>query len=84
MLFALLMALGILALPFLVGALVVAAFVFWIWMLIDAIVNQRLSGGERIAWVVLIWFTHWIGGLFYLCLARNRHRSSARSTPLAV
>jgi hypothetical protein len=32
------------------------AFVFWIWMIIDAIQNKGLTDGEKIAWV-LVWYS---------------------------
>ncbi len=34
---------------YLVGLLV---FIFWLWMLIDCIMNQKLSGSQRIVWVL--------------------------------
>ena len=61
----------VVALPLAVVAIVVAAFVFWIWMLVDAIRNNQLSGWARVGWAVLIWFTHWIGALVYLFVARK-------------
>jgi hypothetical protein len=45
------------------GVLVLAAFVFWIWMLVDAVTNKGLGDGEKIAWVLVILFTHFIGAL---------------------
>ena len=31
------------------------AFVFWIWMIIDAIQNKGLTDGEKIAWVLVVY-----------------------------
>ena len=52
------------------------AFVFWIWMLVDAIRNDRISGWARVGWAALIWFTHWVGALFYFFLARRNSRAA--------
>jgi len=54
------------------GALTVAAFVFWIWMLIHAIGNQGLSGTERIIWVLVVIFLHFLGALLYFFLGRPK------------
>jgi cytochrome c oxidase assembly factor CtaG len=52
--------------------LVVLAFIFWIWMLIDCIQNQRLSGNEKVAWVLVIIFLHALGGLIYFLVGRQK------------
>jgi len=52
--------------------LVLLGFVFWIWMLIDAIRNRSLSDGEKVAWVLVILFLHFIGALVYLIFGRSR------------
>jgi Phospholipase_D-nuclease N-terminal len=39
--------------------------VFWVWMLVDCICNSRMRGGSKIGWLILIFFTHWIGALIY-------------------
>jgi cytochrome c oxidase assembly factor CtaG len=64
---------GIIALLFALGCLVavVLAFVFWIWMLIDAIKNPRLDGTQRIVWVLVIIFLHALGALIYFLAGRS-------------
>jgi hypothetical protein len=62
---------GILFLLFFI-ALGVLASVFWIWMLIDAIQNPGLSGTERIVWVLVIIFLHFLGALIYFFAGRRR------------
>ena len=52
-------------------ALVILAFVFWIWMLIDAIGNNRLSSSQRIVWVLVILFLHGLGALIYFFAGRE-------------
>ena len=53
------------------------SFVFWIWMLIHAIKNDGLSDTEKLIWVVVIVFTHFIGALIYMFVGRPKRRISA-------
>ena len=68
--FAPLLSIIFLALP--VGLLGILAFIFWIWMLIDAIQNPRLSGNERIVWVLVIIFVPFLGPIIYFFAGRGR------------
>ena len=56
----------------LVAPLVLLASVFWIWMLIHAITNRGLGDGEKIAWVLVILFLHFLGALIYFFAGRSR------------
>ena len=56
---------------------VVLTTVFWIWMLVDSITNPGLDGTERIIWVLVIFFTHVLGAVLYLLLARGKRGSGA-------
>lgn len=47
-------------------------FAFWIWMLVDAITNNGLSGTEKIVWVLVIIFLHFLGALIYFFVGRSR------------
>ena len=53
------------------------SFAFWIWMLIHAIKNDGLSDTEKLIWVIVIVFTHFIGALIYFFVGRPRRRISA-------
>jgi hypothetical protein len=57
--------------------LALALFAFWIWMLISAVQNKGLSEGEKIAWVLVIVFVHWLGALLYFFVGHPK-----RKTPL--
>jgi phosphotransferase system glucose/maltose/N-acetylglucosamine-specific IIC component len=61
------------------GIIGLAVFVFWIWMLIDAIQNKGLTDGEKICWVLAIVFLHIIGALLYFFIGRPK-----ANTPLTV
>jgi hypothetical protein len=65
---------GIIGLLFglVVFAIGVAACIFWIWMLIHAITNNGLSGTEKIVWVLVIIFLHFLGALIYFFVGRSR------------
>jgi hypothetical protein len=66
---------GIFMLMFLV-IIGLLAFVFWIWMIIDAIQNQGLTDGEKIAWVLVVVFLHCLGALIYFLIGHPK-----RDTP---
>ena len=50
----------------------VLGFVFWIWMLVSAITNPRIGGGEKIAWVLVIIFLNFLGALIYCLVGKSR------------
>ncbi len=54
------------------GVIALALFVFWIWMLIHAITNKGLTDTEKIVWVLVIIFVHFIGALIYFFVGRPR------------
>ncbi|HEX4350571.1 MAG TPA: PLDc N-terminal domain-containing protein [Verrucomicrobiae bacterium] len=69
----------LLVLMFLIGLpLMLALFAFWIWMLISAVQNNGLSEGEKIAWVLVIVFLHWLGALLYYFIGHPK-----RITPVS-
>ena len=63
-------------------ALVLFFFVFWIWMLVDCIKNDRISSNEKIVWALAIVFFHFLGSIIYFFAGRTRQRS-VTSPPLA-
>jgi hypothetical protein len=68
---------AILLLALVLAPLALLGFVFWIWMLIHAIQNKALNDGERIAWVLVILFLHFIGALIYFAVGRNKQNLAA-------
>ena len=69
---------GIIGLFFIVlGAIIsLAACIFWIWMIIDAIQNKGLTDGEKIGWVLVVIFLHIIGALIYFFIGRPKGNTS--------
>lgn len=53
------------------GLLTLLATIFWIWMLVNAIMNPRFSGVQRLVWVLVIFFTHFLGALIYFFVGRK-------------
>ena len=49
-----------------------AAFAFWIWMLIHAAQNKGLSEGEKVAWVLIIVLVHFLGAVIYFFVGRQK------------
>ena len=43
----------------------IAITIFWIWMLIDCITNDKIRGGSKIFWLLAIFFSHIIGAVIY-------------------
>ena len=48
-----------------------AVFVFWIWALIDAIRNPRLTDNERLIWILVIVLAQGLGALIYVLAGRK-------------
>ncbi len=44
---------------------------FWLWMLIDCLLNKTLHNSQKILWVLLILFTHIFGAVFYFLYKRT-------------
>lgn len=49
----------------------VAAFGFWLWMLIDALQNPTLDSTGRLIWVLVIIFLHGLGAVIYFFVGRK-------------
>ena len=56
------------------------AFVFWIWMIIDAIQNKGLTDGEKIAWVLVVVFLHCVGALLYFLIGHPKRNTPVTAT----
>ena len=47
-------------------------FIFWVWMLIDAIKNPNLDGTQRVIWVLVIFFLPCLGSIIYYVAGRSK------------
>ncbi len=49
----------------------ILGFIFWIWMLIDAIRNKSLTDTEKIVWVLVVIFLNFLGAVIYFFVGRK-------------
>lgn len=47
---------------------------FWIWMLVDCATKEPSQGNDKIIWMLVIIFTHWIGALIYFLVRRPERK----------
>ena len=63
------------------GMLVVLLlFLFWLWMLENAITNSALHSKEKLIWSLIILFVPLIGAFVYYFLAHRPYRRSPLNT----
>jgi len=48
------------------------AFIFWLWMLIHAITNKGISGGEKVAWILVVIFIPLLGSIIYFFVGKPK------------
>ncbi|MBI3415040.1 MAG: PLDc_N domain-containing protein [Verrucomicrobia bacterium] len=46
--------------------------IFWIWMLVDCATKESNQSNDKIVWILIIVFTHFIGALIYFFVRRSR------------
>ena len=51
-----------------------AFFAFWLWMLVDCATKEPSQGNDKIIWILVIIFTHWIGALIYYLVRRPERK----------
>ena len=44
--------------------------VFWVWMLVDCLMNESSEGNDKIIWAVVILATHLLGAALYYFVRR--------------
>ena len=47
---------------------------FWIWMLIDCATKEPSEGNDKVIWILVIIFTHFIGALIYYFIRRPERK----------
>jgi hypothetical protein len=48
----------------------IAATIFWLWMLVDALANEPTTE-QKILWFLVIFCLHFIGAIIYLFVRRS-------------
>jgi hypothetical protein len=61
---------GLAAFGVLIVVLVIVASIFWLWMLIDALVNEPTTN-DKMLWFLVIFFLHIIGAIIYFVVRRS-------------
>ena len=58
----------------------VAASAFWIWALVDCAMKEPpTQGTNKVIWILIILFTHFLGALLYVLIRRpDRIRETGR------
>src|SRR5205814_95148 len=67
---------GMAFLMIVIWVLAILANVFWLWMLIDALVNERRTE-DKILWFLVIFLLHFVGALVYLFVRRSGQTRAA-------
>jgi len=57
-----------------VALLVVLVHVFWVWMLVDCLMNESSEGNDKLVWALVIVFTSVLGATIYYLVRRPRRR----------
>ena len=62
------------------GVLVaIATSVVWIWALVDCAMKEPSTGTNKVVWILVIVFTHFLGALLYILIRRpERIRETGR------
>ena len=58
------------AFTMLFAALMVGATVFWVLMIVECATKEPAEGNDKLIWILIIVFTHWIGALIYYFVRR--------------
>ena len=56
----------------LIIAIGLASFGFWLWMLIHALTNKGIKEGEKIAWVLVVFFGNLLGAIIYFFVGKPK------------
>ena len=54
----------------LIVALMLGASIFWVFMIIECATKEATSGNDKLIWILIVIFTHWIGALLYYFVRR--------------
>ena len=66
---------GVLSMILVIWILGIIATAFWIWMLIDALMNERTTE-EKLLWFLVVFLLHIIGAIIYFAVRKAGRGSS--------
>lgn len=69
-------ALDLILILFFFGVFVIGILgtLFWIWMLIDCATKEPSEVNDKVIWILVILFTHFIGALIYYFVRRPERK----------
>jgi hypothetical protein len=60
------------SIPLFIFFSVLVTWIFWMWMLLESLILELLTGKEKFYWIVFITTTYIIGALMYFFIRRPR------------
>jgi uncharacterized RDD family membrane protein YckC len=66
---------GLLSFMAIIWVLAIALTIFWIWALVDALINEPTTN-EKLLWFLVIFLLHFIGAIIYLAVRRGHRRAA--------
>ncbi|MCD4806140.1 MAG: PLD nuclease N-terminal domain-containing protein [Methanococcoides sp.] len=54
------------------AGIAIGSTIFWIWMLIDCVMNKPSHGNDKLIWVIIIVFAQLLGALIYFIFRRQK------------
>ena len=54
------------------SVLALAAFAFWLWMLIDCLLNPTFFESDKIVWVLILLALNLLGAIIYFFAVKRR------------
>jgi len=48
----------------------IATSIFWIWALVDCAMKEPGDSNDKVIWILVIVFTHFLGALLYVLIRR--------------
>jgi hypothetical protein len=53
------------------GLIGLVATIFWIWMIVDALIYEPTTG-DKLLWFLVIFFLYFVGALIYLLVRKSQ------------
>jgi hypothetical protein len=66
---------GILSMVLILWVIAIAATVFWVWMLVDALTEERTTE-QKLLWFLVVFLLHFVGALVYFIVRKSGRRST--------
>ena len=57
------------------AGIAIGSTIFWIWMLIDCVMNEPSQGNDKLIWVIIIVFAQLLGALIYFIFRRQKRNA---------